>query len=54
LTGRLVVKLSRVDRSSIVSWDVRNSQGNQVSTGVYLYQVEGGGASTTGKLVIVR
>jgi hypothetical protein len=54
VTGTLVAKLSSVDRSSIVSWDVRNRRGEQVSTGVYLYQVEGGDTSETGKLVIVR
>jgi len=36
------------------SWDLTNSSGKTVTSGVYLFQVEGDGENSVGKLVIIR
>ena len=35
-------------------WDLNNSSGKRVATGVYLFFVDGDGQQTTGKLVVIR
>jgi flagellar hook assembly protein FlgD len=37
-----------------VRWNGRDSSGNPVSSGVYLYRLEAGGKSETRKMILVR
>ncbi len=45
---------SYVDRDTAAYWDGKNAIGQQVSSGVYFYQVSVGKLSTTRKIAIVR
>jgi hypothetical protein len=54
LSGHLVSKINSETGSSIVSWDLRNTAGRPIASGIYLYHVRGGSGNKTGKLVIVR
>ena len=46
-----VEKNSNIDS---VGWDLRNSAGAKVASGLYLYVVKGEGSSRKGRLVVVR
>jgi hypothetical protein len=49
------VRTLNADSSGKVSWDRRNSDGQNVASGVYLYLVtDGRGGETVGKLAIIR
>lgn len=48
---RTVEKTSNIDS---VGWDLRNSAGSLVASGLYLYVVKGEGSSKKGKLIVVR
>jgi len=37
-----------------VQWNARNNDGSAVSSGVYLYRLEGDGISLTGKMMLIR
>ena len=37
-----------------VIWDATNDQGNPVSAGVYLYQIQSGEFVQTGKMVLLK
>jgi hypothetical protein len=60
--GQLVRKLelnskranSYIDRETAAYWDGRNTTGQQVSSGVYFYQVSAGKFSATRKIAIVK
>ncbi len=54
LSGELVRTLSKADNSDSLEWDVRNTRGSEVDSGVYLYLIEGPGKPKTGKLMIIR
>jgi len=57
LRGRLIRTLVDEDRepgSYQVHWDGRDSNGQSVISGVYLYRIETGDFTTTRKLVVVR
>lgn len=53
ISGRLVRELSKSDFGSKLAWDARNSAGQQVASGVYIYVIKGGGHTATGKLMII-
>ena len=54
ISGELVRTLSKADTSDSLDWDVRNTGGSAVDSGVYLYLIEGTGKSKTGKLMVIR
>ncbi len=56
ITGRLVKKLSSDsnERDRIRIWDVKNDEGKEVSSGLYIYLMDNGVEKHTGKLVIIR
>ena len=41
LTGVLVAELNETDGNGGVEWDLRDSKGNLVPSGIYIYKVEG-------------
>jgi len=57
VSGRHVRELKRGfagEGEHVISWDGRNSRGRPVGSGVYFVRVEAGGASATGKTVLLR
>jgi len=62
MMGRLVRELDLgwkdagyyLDRSKTAYWDGRNDLGEEVSSGVYFYQVEAGRFSEVRRMVILR
>jgi hypothetical protein len=52
--GQFVRQLICLDESAIVSWNLRNSQGEMVGSGVYLYQVEKDDEKKNGKFVLIK
>lgn len=39
---------------AFTKWDLRNDEGDKVGSGVYLYEVESGGQTKTGKVAVIR
>jgi hypothetical protein len=54
VNGSMVTQIAPPPNGSILSWNLRNTLGHAVSSGVYLYRIEGEKISETGKFVIVR
>ncbi|MCK5219145.1 T9SS type A sorting domain-containing protein [bacterium] len=54
LTGKLVNVIRKDDLSDSAEWDLRNRQGSQVASGVYLYVIKSGREERRGKLVLLR
>ena len=54
LSGRLVRALEKSGTGATLAWDVKNSGGEDVASGVYLYIVKGAGQTRTGKLMVIR
>ena len=56
MTGELVtaVNFTITSGESIYDWNVKNSDGEEVASGVYAYIIESGSNKKTGKLVIIR
>jgi hypothetical protein len=52
IEGRIIRTLQEKDGEA--RWDVRDSEGNKVSSGFYLYRIESEKERQTGKLVIIR
>jgi len=53
-SGRLIRKLEEVDGDGGIAWDLKNENGRDVSSGVYLFFVKGAGQTKRGKFVIIR
>jgi hypothetical protein len=51
--GIFIRQLVCRDESTIVNWDLRNSEGSMVGSGVYLYQVEKSDEKKIGKFVLI-
>jgi hypothetical protein len=49
-----VKELGNPGDTETVTWDVRNSDGEPVASGVYIYQIKNPYSEKRGKLVIVR
>jgi len=54
LRGRLVDEMTVPAGTGAVQWDVRNSAGEEVASGVYIVVFKDGGSIQTKKLFIVR
>ncbi|GAB4032386.1 MAG: hypothetical protein Fur0012_10900 [Elusimicrobiota bacterium] len=56
IDGRLVYKIN-IPPNLIepkIKWDVKNSEGKKVASGVYIWRIVSGGNSKTGKLIVVK
>lgn len=53
---RTVAPAHRLDdtQAGTADWNLRDSDGEQVVSGIYIYIVEAGGASKTGRFIVVR
>lgn len=54
ITGDEVISLPIPVGVGQIEWNVRNSSGKPIATGVYFYEVEAAGQQTVGKLVVIR
>lgn len=54
VSGELVKIIRREDSTDSQAWDLKNEYGRQLSSGLYIYFIEGEGHTKEGKLVIVR
>jgi WD40 repeat protein len=57
LRGELIKMLVDAEKSAgeyRVSWDGRNSEGNQMGTGVYLVRMDSGGRATCRKVIFIK
>ena len=54
VSGQLVKEIAHSGGSSLEKWDVRNSEGEPVASGLYLYSVITGSGHKTGKLIVIR
>lgn len=53
-SGREIRRLEESDGDGILLWDGRNTSGNPVEPGVYVYRVESPGAEKKGKVIVLR
>lgn len=54
VSGELVRSLEKNDAGASLDWDLKNSRGEEVVSGVYVYTVKGAAGSASGKLMIIR
>ena len=54
ISGELVRTLDKFDAGDSVDWNVRNSRGSMVDSGVYLYLIKNGAQTKKGKLMVIR
>lgn len=54
LSGRLVRSLDKNDPGSTLDWDVKNSAGEGLASGVYIFVVKSPGQTRHGKLMVIR
>ena len=54
ISGELVRTIEKNSNIDSEGWDLKNENGLQVASGLYIYLSQGGGTSKKGKLVIVR
>lgn len=52
--GRLVLEKSIDPAATVFNWDLRNNDGKDVATGVYVWFLSTGGSNRTGKIGIIR
>lgn len=52
--GQLVRTLDKTDSGDTLDWDVKNSRGEGLASGVYLFIVKSASQTATGKLMIIR
>lgn len=53
ISGELVRTLEKNDSGETLDWDARNSRGERLASGVYIFTVKSGGQSADGKLMII-
>ncbi|MDA8244419.1 MAG: T9SS type A sorting domain-containing protein [Elusimicrobia bacterium] len=53
VSGELVSTLEKNDIGETLDWDLRNSRGQQVASGVYVYVVKSGSQKNSGKLMVI-
>ncbi|OGS13583.1 MAG: hypothetical protein A2285_03690 [Elusimicrobia bacterium RIFOXYA12_FULL_57_11] len=54
ISGELVRTLEKYDTGETLDWDVLNSEGAAVDSGVYLYLIDSAGRKKKGKLMVIR
>ena len=54
ITGELVQLLQTDANADPVQWNVKNKSGDNVASGVYIYQIKNSFSEKRGKLVIIR
>lgn len=54
ISGELVATIKKSSSIDSIGWDLRNSSGRQIASGLYLYISDGNGTVKRGKLVVVR
>jgi flagellar hook assembly protein FlgD len=54
IMGELVAQLESDSQGNDVRWDVRNEDGDNVASGVYIYQIKNSYSEKRGKLIIIR
>jgi hypothetical protein len=53
ISGELVRSLEKNDSGETLQWDARNSRGERVASGVYIFTVKSGRETADGKLMII-
>jgi len=54
IAGELVRALVKDDTSDYFDWDVKNSRGEALASGVFVYIIKAGGKVKKGKLMVIR
>lgn len=54
VSGELLRTLEKNDGGDTLDWDLKNSRGQEVVSGVYVYTVKGASRTAAGKLMIIR
>jgi len=54
IMGELVKEIQTNGSASTQTWDVKNSDGDNVASGVYIYQIKNPSSEKRGKIVIIR
>ncbi|MBI4052353.1 MAG: VCBS repeat-containing protein [Elusimicrobia bacterium] len=54
VSGDLVREIEEADGDGITTWDVRNSEGEDVASGLYLYLIENDQEKEKGELIVVK
>jgi len=55
ISGEHIITINKDSNDEKIGWDLKNKNGNYVSSGLYIYYIKGSDGSTKkGKLVIVR
>ena len=54
VAGEEVTNLTIPAGANLLQWPVTNASGRRVASGVYFFLVDGGGAQTKGKLIVIR
>lgn len=54
ISGELVITLIKSDTNDYLEWDVKNSRGEAISSGVYIYRIKSVNSSKKGKLMIIK
>lgn len=54
VAGRLVFEATLDSSVSSFIWDLKNNDGRQVASGIYIYLVESGADVRTGKIGVIR
>ncbi len=54
IAGELVREIRKSDNNDYIDWDVRNSRGEPLASGVFIYVIKSGGSTKKGKLMVIR
>ena len=54
ISGELVRTLDKFDAGDSIDWNVRNSRGTAVDSGVYIFLIKSGSQTKKGKLMVIR
>ncbi len=52
--GASIAKVTTNPSGKTATWDLKNTQGNEVGSGVYIYRVQSSSKSASGKIMIIR
>ena len=54
VSGELVWSKKKNNSDPTITWDLRNDQGSEAASGLYVYYVKTGNSSKKGKLILIR